>query len=83
MPCPAMELGGVGPFVLMIKFESTGKTFCSGAVRGWHVRACGAFGHGMPCPYCRKRQKRKERRRASSKQLRSRCVVALAQASFS
>src|SRR5579862_4012255 len=21
--------------------------------------ACGAFGHGMPCPYCRKRQKRR------------------------
>ena len=27
MPCPAMELGGVGPFVAMFRFESKGKAF--------------------------------------------------------
>ncbi len=27
MPCPAMELGAVGPFVAMFRFESKGETF--------------------------------------------------------
>jgi hypothetical protein len=30
-----------------------GRATCSDVVRGWRVLACGAFGHGMPCPYCR------------------------------
>jgi len=56
MPCPAQELDAIGPFVAMFRFESTGKTFVANVVRGWRECACGAFGHGMPCPYCRKRR---------------------------
>jgi hypothetical protein len=33
MPCPAKELGGVGLFVAMFRFESKGKTFVA-AVSG-------------------------------------------------
>jgi len=51
MRCPAMELGGIAPFVAMFRFESQGKTFVADAVRGWRGDACSAFGHGMPCPY--------------------------------
>jgi hypothetical protein len=50
MPCPAKELGRIGPFVATQKFRCRANT-CSDVVRGWHVIARGAFGHGMPCPY--------------------------------
>jgi hypothetical protein len=81
MPCPAKELGTVDSFVAMFRFESKAKTFCSGAVRGWRVLACSAFGHGMPCPYCRKLlRRRKNDVVIRVKNWRSRCVVALAQA---
>jgi len=73
MPCPAMELGAVEPFVAVFRFERRGKAFCSGAVRRWRVLACWAFGHGMPCPYCGKKAKSKApagRRRYEKRRLR-------------
>jgi hypothetical protein len=48
MPCPANELGVIEPFVPM---ENSKAHIDSALWDGWRAVACGAFGHGMPCPY--------------------------------
>ena len=58
MPCPAKELGVIGPFVAVENSKANGGSASCG---GWRAVACGAFGHGMPCPYCGKCVMRKER----------------------
>ena len=59
MPCPAKELGEIVPFdaIFVVISERQRQNIFSGVVRGWRTGACGAFGHGMPCPYCRKSAK--------------------------
>ena len=51
MPRPANDLGAIVPFVASQKVK--GETFVARAL----LNCCGcgfsAFGHGMPCPYCR------------------------------
>jgi len=51
MPRPANDLGAIVPFVTSQKVK--GETFVARAL----LNCCGcgfsAFGHGMPCPYCR------------------------------
>jgi len=60
MPCPAKELGGIAPFVAMfVAISESQKSICSARFARWRGCACSAFGHGMPCPYCRKRQLQK------------------------
>jgi hypothetical protein len=50
-PRPANDLGAIVPFVTSQKVK--GETFVARAL----LNCCGcgfsAFGHGMPCPYCR------------------------------
>src|ERR1700752_4108170 len=50
MPCPANELGGIGPCVAA---ENSRANSASALCDGWDAVACGAFGHGVPCPYWR------------------------------
>ena len=54
MPCPAMELGVIGPFVTV---ENSSANRGSALCDGWRAVAGGAFGHGMPCPYWEKMRK--------------------------
>jgi hypothetical protein len=51
MPCPANELGAIEPFVAI---ENSTANTGSASSGGWLAIASGAFGHGMPCPYCGK-----------------------------
>ena len=56
------------------------KTFVANVVHGWRECACGAFGHGMPCPYCRNRNGEKNDVVMRAKHRELRRVFALAQA---
>ncbi len=53
MPCPAGELGAIVPFVAITEVQRQRQNICSEVVLGWRPGASSAFGHGMPCPYCR------------------------------
>jgi len=76
MPCPANELGVIEPFVAM---ENSKAHIDSALWDGWRAVACGAFGHGMSCPYWGKSEN-EERGRGCAKHLRLRYVLLAAQA---
>ena len=82
MPCPANELGAIVPFVASQKVKR--RNTYVGRFAGCCGYGCSAFGHGMPCPYCRNgNSEGKNAVVIYAKYQRSRCVPTLAQASFS
>jgi hypothetical protein len=60
MPCPAKELGKTAPLAsvsgglfFLRSVISSGPSTRKQMPCGWRAIAFGAFGHGMPCPYCK------------------------------
>jgi hypothetical protein len=58
MPCPAIELGWIWAIYRDAEFSGRTTRHSKRGVRGWRKCACGAFGHGMPCPYWTSQEER-------------------------